>query len=100
MESAVAVRANGRDFALWVRTNWSIFFYKISNGIEGAALDVALGDEGEEAFDLVEPRGIGRREVKMPTRMAREPSSDLGMLMGGVAVDDEMDVELVGRRDP
>ena len=53
-----------------------------------------MSDEGEEAFDLVEPGGIGRREVNVPTRTACEPSSDLGMLMGGVVVDDEMDVEL------
>jgi hypothetical protein len=53
-----------------------------------------LSDEGEETFDLVEPRGIGGREVNVPTRTSCEPSSDLGMLVGGVVVDDEMDVEL------
>jgi len=30
----------------------------------------------------------------MPTRTAREPSSDFGMLLGRVVVDNEMDVEL------
>ena len=53
-----------------------------------------MGDEGEETFDLVEPGGIGGREVNVPTRTAGEPSLDLGMLVGGVVVDDEMDVEL------
>ena len=53
-----------------------------------------MGDEGEEAFDLVEPGGIGGREVNVPTRTAGEPGLDLGMLVGGVVVDDEMDVEL------
>ena len=53
-----------------------------------------MGDEGEEAFDLVEPRSIGGREVNVPTPTACEPSSDLGMLVVGVVVDDEMDVEL------
>lgn len=33
--------------------------------------------------------------MDVPTRTAGEPSSDLWMLMGGVVVDDEMDVELV-----
>jgi len=51
------------------------------------------GDEGEEAFDLVEPGGIGGREVNVPTRTAGEPSLDLGMLVRGVVVDDE-----IGRR--
>ena len=53
-----------------------------------------MSDECEEAFDLVEPGGIGGREVNVPTRTAGEPSLDLGMLVGGVVVDDEMDVEL------
>ena len=70
------------------------FFYEVGGGLEGAATDGALGDEGEEPFDLVEPGRIGRREMNVPTRAAGEPSSDFGMLVGGVVVDDEMDVEL------
>ena len=70
------------------------FLDEVGGGVEGAAADGTLGDEGEEAFDLVEPRSIGRREVNVPTPTACEPSSDLGMLVGGVVVDDEMDVEL------
>ena len=62
--------------------------------MERAAADRTLGDEGEEAFDLVEPGGVGGREVNVPARTAGEPGSDLGMLVGGVVVDDEMDVEL------
>ena len=62
--------------------------------MERATADGALGDEGEEAFDLVEPGGVGGREVNVPTRTACEPSSDLGMLVSGVVVGDEMDVEL------
>ena len=70
------------------------FFDKVGGGLERAATDSALSDEGEETFDLVEPRGIGGREVNVPTRTSCEPSSDLGMLVGGVVVDDEMDIEL------
>ena len=70
------------------------FFDEVGGGHERAATDSALGDEGEEAFDLVEPGGVGGREVSVPTRTAGEPCSDLGMLVGGVVVDDEMDVEL------
>src|ERR1700680_3588987 len=39
---------------------------------------------------MVEPGGIGGREVNVPARTACQPSSDLGMLVGGVVVDDEM----------
>ena len=70
------------------------FFDQVGGGIERATTDSALGDEGEETFDLVEPGGIGGCEVNVPTRTAGEPSSDLWMLVGGVVVDDEMDVEL------
>ena len=37
---------------------------------------------------------MGRCEVEVPTRPPGEPSRDFGVLMGGVVVDDEMDVEL------
>jgi hypothetical protein len=60
------------------------FFDEVGGGLEGATTDGAFGDEGEEAFDLVEPGGVGRGEVNVPTRPAGEPSSDLGMLVGGV----------------
>jgi hypothetical protein len=53
-----------------------------------------LSDEREETFDLVGPRGIGGCEVNVPTRTSRKLSSDLGVLVGGAVVDDEMDVEL------
>ena len=39
------------------------FFDEVGGGLEGATTDGALGDESEEAFDLVEPGGIGGREV-------------------------------------
>ena len=70
------------------------FLDKVGGGIERAATDSALSDEGEEAFDLVEPGSVGGGEVNVPTRTACEPSSDLGMLVGSIVVDDEMDVEL------
>jgi hypothetical protein len=76
------------------------FFDEVGGEFESAATDGALGDEGEEALDLVEPGGIGGGEVDVPARPAGEPSPDLGMLVGSVVVDDEMDVELgwhVGR---
>ena len=46
------------------------FFDEVGGGLEGATTDGALGDEGEEPFDLVEPGGIGGREVNVPTRTA------------------------------
>jgi hypothetical protein len=71
--------------------------HEVDGGIERTTTDGALSDEGEEAFDLVEPRGIGGREVNVPARTACEPSSDLGILVGGAIIDDKMDVGLVQR---
>ncbi len=94
MESAVAVHMKGRESALWVRIKRSIFFDEVGGGIERSPSDCALGDECEEGFDLVKPGSVGWCEVNVPTRTAGEPGPDLGMLVGGVVVDDEMDVEL------
>ena len=64
----------------------------LDRGEDPAGNDIAL-DPGEPVFDLIEPRGVSRCEVKVPTRTTCEPGFDLGMLMGGIVVDDEMDVE-------
>jgi hypothetical protein len=55
------------------------FCDEVGGGGERATPDGALGDEGEEAFDLVEPGSVGRREVNVPPRTAREPRSDPGV---------------------
>ncbi len=94
MESAVAVQTKGRASALWVRIKRSIFFDEVGGGIERSPPDRTLGDEREVAFDLVEPGGVGWREVNVPTRASGEPGPNLGMLVGGVVIDDEMDVQL------
>ena len=64
---------------------------KFHDGVEDAALQSSPCQLGEVALDCVEPRGGGRREMERPTRMAREPFTDLGMLVGGVVVGDGMD---------
>src|SRR5271154_2058241 len=64
---------------------------QIRDGPEDAALEPALCERGEEALDRVEPGSGRRREVERPSRIAFEPSADIGMLMGGVVVDDGVD---------
>ena len=71
---------------------------KVSDGSEEAALEAALGQNGEEALDGVEPRRGSRGEVERPVRMARRPSPRSGMLLGGVVVDDGVDCLL--QREP
>ena len=64
---------------------------QIEHGLEDAALETALGEGREEALDGVEPGARGRREVVCSARMARQPFSDLGVLVVGVVVEDRMD---------
>jgi hypothetical protein len=50
---------------------------------------------GKEVLHRIEPGRRGRGEVKGPARMARQPSQHLGMFMGGVVIEDDVD-RLVG----
>ncbi len=60
----------------------------------GAAFDLPFGDQGEEALDLVDPGGTGRREVDMPVRALGRPVADRLGFVGGVVVQDQMNVEV------
>ena len=55
-----------------------------------------LDELGEEALDGIEPGARGRREVEDEARVPVEPGADLGMLVGGVVVEDDVD-DLSGR---
>ena len=69
---------------------------EVDDGSEDAAFQATPGQLGAEAFDGIEPGGQGRREVEDEARMPVEPSADLGMLAGGVIVEDDVD-HLAGR---
>jgi hypothetical protein len=64
---------------------------QIDDRVEAAAADAAAGERREEALDGIEPRARGRREVEDPAGMARQPGHDLGMLVGGIVVEDRVD---------
>jgi hypothetical protein len=59
-------------------------------------LEAPLGQEGEPAFGCIELRGRSRSEMENETRVAREPFQDLGMLVGRVVVDNDMDCQSCG----
>ena len=63
---------------------------QIDDRSEFAALEFALGERGEEAFDGVEPRAGRRREVEDEPLVPSEPLEHFGMLVGGVIVEDHM----------
>ena len=64
---------------------------EIDDGLEGAAADAPAGEDGEEALYGVEPGGGGGREVEGPSRVARQPGAGLGMFVGPVVVENDMD---------
>ena len=72
---------------------------EVCDGFEDAAPDSPAGDDGEEAFDGVEPRGRCGCEMEDPARMIRQPFPDLRVLMGGVVVGDGVD-DLARRNRP
>ncbi len=72
-------------------------FAEFGDGAEDAALEPVVGELGEEGLHRVEPGASGRGEVHVEAGMALELGPDLGMLVGGVVVHDEMDVAVLGR---
>ena len=57
-------------------------------------------EDGEPAFDLVEPGGVRRREVEMNVFVASQPAPALG-LVGVEVVEDDVDLALgMGGHDP
>src|SRR5271170_8269448 len=64
---------------------------QVGDGAKDAALEPALCEGREEALDGVEPGSRCRCEMERPSRMAFQPSANVGMLVGGVIVDDGVD---------
>ena len=54
-----------------------------------APADGLVGDQRKEAFDLVEPRTVGRNEMHVPAGLCCEPRLDLGMLVTAIVVHDD-----------
>jgi hypothetical protein len=63
---------------------------QVGNAGEAASANHLL--ESEPAFDQVEPRGTGRSEVQVKTRMFSQPPRDGRMFVGAVVVTDQMDL--------
>ena len=66
---------------------------EFGDAVEDAASNGVIGDQAEEPFDQIDPGGRCRGEVEVEAGMALEPSLDLGVLVGRVVVDDEMQIE-------
>ncbi len=54
------------------------------------------GDEAEPDLHLVQPGGVRGRVVNVNARVARQPGFDLGVLVGGIVVGDQVQFEFGG----
>jgi hypothetical protein len=61
-----------------------------------AAADRLVGDQREEALDLVQPRAVGGDQVRMPAQARRQPCLDLRMAVCGEVLGDAVDARLGG----
>src|SRR5690242_4383369 len=69
---------------------------EISNRSKRAATNRFTGNLTEPDLDLIEPRSVGGRVVKVKANPSRKPSFDSWMLMRAVVVHDQMHIELFG----
>lgn len=60
-----------------------------------APADALCGDLSEEAFDEVHPGRAGWREMQLETWVFRQPGIHLRRLVGGVVVENQVDVALL-----
>jgi len=65
--------------------------FQFDDGFEDAAPDAPSRDDGEEAFDRIQPGRRCGREVKDPSRVVGQPSVHLGMLVRSVIVQNDVD---------
>ena len=61
---------------------------------DGEASELTLGQFGEEALDEIEPGRAGGNEVEVDPGMFFEPPTHLLVLVRGIVVEDEMNVEI------
>ena len=66
---------------------------ELTGGSMRAPTQVLLSERGEPAFDLVEPRGRGRREVDLESWMSSKPGTYRRGFVGGVVVHHQMHVQ-------
>ena len=75
--------------------------FELGNGGEDAASDAVLGDQAEEALDLIEPGGRGGGEVQVKARVLGQPCLNVGMLVRSVVVEDQVEImQLVAQYGP
>ena len=62
---------------------------------EATSANRLLGDEPEPTLDLIEPGGVGGSVVDVEAGPLCQPESYVGMLVGGVVIDDQMNIKTI-----
>ena len=65
--------------------------FELLKGSEYAPFEPPLSKGGKQAFNSVQPGGRRRGKVEHEARMFGDPFHNLGMLVGSVVVEDDMD---------
>ncbi len=66
---------------------------QFAHAAKGAAAETLLRQLAKPPLDEVEPRTAGRRKMHVKARMALQPALYLGMLVRGVIVSHEVQIE-------
>src|SRR5215204_1786282 len=66
---------------------------QLRNARVRSMLERVFRQQSKEALHLVEPRRVGRREMKLDARMAQQPALHRWSAMGGEIVEDDVDVK-------
>ena len=64
------------------------------DALEGSTSDSFLGNDVEPDFDLIEPGGIGRSVMHVPSFVGGQPALYLWMLVCRIVVDHDVHIEL------
>jgi len=62
-----------------------------------AASELILSQVAEESFDHVEPTAAGGREMEMKALVACRPAQNRRVFVGGIVVDDKVELFVGGR---
>ncbi len=68
--------------------------FQFGHTTEDAVANAVLGDVAEPAFDHIQPRTAVGREVDVKAPMSLQPLPGVGILVRGVVIDDQMQVQV------
>jgi len=68
--------------------------YQLTDAAEGSSPDAFVGDFREEAFHQIQPGSAGGSEMPVITGVLGKPSLHLGMGMGAIVIEDEVNRQL------